>query len=427
MDLRRSGSGSLIRKRTLSALQRTLSWAIASNKILDKRHPSVTIIIDLDIRTTVPWILAEIAVTKSSLGRIKRREERRSSRGQVRQGSTGFGTSPISFQLSAEKLGVPGSLIALHVVPQFSEAPHNDLEILTDNSERDFETAALLSKIPGLDAPLESHFTEANGGSYFVFAPTRIAVDTPWGTVTVRKNARGEASMVKMNCRARSAIEALDHLQLACSAFLDNWAYEATAPVYLTRLRAYDLAHKSEVMRVTVPFRQMEINPSASQIPTPLRPILSLYREGLGSASAIYKFLCFYKILEGYFKRLKPDLAKIFRKASLPYPMPNDTVPFHQDLDAKFGTFVGQSITEFQNHLAPGFRDAVAHFEKDGLSPLIMSNPTEIFRFSVTALAVELCCRTVIESYRSAFKAAVEAGLDLSSLAEKSEIPSRGV
>lgn len=234
----------------------------------------------------------------------------------------------------------------------------------------------------------------------------------------VSRNANGEASMVKMTNWARSANEALDLLQLACADFLDHWAYEAMAPVYLTSLRARDLTSKAEMVRFSGPFRRSEIKPSASEIPTPLRPILALYREGLGSASPVYKFLCLYKILEGYLTRLKPDLAKLFNAAGLSYPVPADRVPEHPELDSSFRAYVGQSITKFRDELlTPGFRDAVAHFEKKGLSPLVMSNPSEIVRFSNTALAVEICARAVIEAYRLAFRAAMDAGLDLSTLA----------
>jgi len=322
-------------------------------------------------------------------------------------------------EISIEKLGFPGSLTELHVVPQFPHVTRSDQDILTDNSEREFEAAALLSKAPSPATALNFEFTEADGESYFIFASPRIAVDTQWGTVIVGKNANSEASMVKMTCWARSATEALERLQLACAAFLDHWAYVAVAPVYLTRVRSRDLKNKCEMIRVSGPFRSAIINPSATEIPTPLRPILALYREGLGSASPIYKFLCFYKILEGYFTRLKPDLAKLFRAAGLSYPAPSDCVPDHPDIDPSFRAYIGHSITNFRdNILRPDFRDAVAHFEKDGLSPVVMSNPSEIIRFSKTALAVELCARTVIEAYRLAFRAAIDAGLDLSTLAE---------
>lgn len=362
-------------------------------------------------------------MTKSSLGRAARRN--------VRQSVDAKGTSPLqcrrrlgttsgpSIEIPIEKLGFPGSVNELCVVPQFPDVTRSDQDILTDDSEREFEAAALLSKAPSPTTALNFQFTEADGDSYFIFAPPSMAVDTQWGTVKVSKNSNGEASMVKMTCRARSANEALERLQLACAAFLDHWSYEATAPVYLTRLLARDLTSKSETIRIFGPFRYAVINPSVTEIPTPLRPMLALYREGLGSASPIYKFLCFYKILEGYLMRLKPDLAKLFRAAGLSYPMPSDCVPDHPGLDPSFRGYIGQSITKFRDDLlTPGFRDAVAHFEKDGLSPLVMSNPSEILRFTNTALAVELCARTVIESYRLAFRAAMDARLDLSRFAE---------
>ena len=262
-------------------------------------------------------------MTKSSLARAARRASRKSigaNDKNSRPGRLHFGnTTGPSIEIPPEKLGFPGSLTELHVVPQFPNGTRSDQDILTDNSEREFEAEALLSKAPSPTTSLNFQFTEVDGDSYFIFAPARLAVDTQWGTVIVGKNANSEASIVKMTCRARSANDALERLQLACAAFLDHWAYEATAPVYLTRLHACDLSSKSETLRISGPFRSTMVNPSATEIPTPLRPILALYREGLGSASPIYKFLCFYKILEGYLTRLKPDLAKLFRAASPSY------------------------------------------------------------------------------------------------------------
>lgn len=363
-------------------------------------------------------------MTKSSSGRAARRQAAKAGLGKG-NGAPGQGrqhralTAGPSLEIPVETLGYPGAPSELHIVPQFAQVTRSDQELLADGSEREFEAAALLSKAPSPATAMNFQFDEADGDSYFMFAPPKLAVDTLWGKVVIAKNARGEASLVTMTCRARSADEALARLQLACASFLDHWAYEATAPVYLTRHRVRDTVSNVQMVRFASPFRQTAINPSAIEIPTPLRPVLSLYREGLGSASPVYKFLCFYKILEGYFTRLKPDLAKLFRAAGLPYPASSDRVPDHPDLDVSFRPYVGQSITKFRDKLlTPGFRDAVAHFEKDGLSPLVMSNPSEIARFNKSALAVDLCARTVIEAYRQAFRAAMEVGLDLSSLAE---------
>ena len=366
-------------------------------------------------------------MTKSSPGRTQRRRTAKAQKwlpeGPPDKARQHYArTKEASLEIPLDRLGYPGTLTTLHIVPQFPTATRSDLDILTDHAERTFEAAALLSKAPSPASALNFHFEASDGESYFTFAPPRMAVDTLWGRVMIDKNARGEAAMVSMTCRAISAEEALSRLQLACASFLDHWSYEATAPVYLTRHRVRDLASEVTMARFSSPFRQAVINPVATEIPTPLRAILALYREGLGSASPIYRFLCFYKILEGYFTRLKPDLAKIFKSARLPYPVGPDLVPDHPDLDVAFRIYVGQSITKFRDELlTPSFRDAVAHFEKTGLSPLVMSSPSQIVRFTNSALAVDLCARAVIEAYRTAFRSAMAAGLDLSSLAEISE------
>ena len=364
-------------------------------------------------------------MTKSSLGRAKRKAARKSaSTGEVRgvSGRQLVGVSScLSMDIPLEKLGHPGSLTELHVVPQFLGDNPNDQSRLVETTEREFETAALLSKAPTPSNALTLDFGEADGNSYFIFASPAMTVDTLWGVVRIGKNTSGEASLITMTCRARSANEALERLQLACATFLDNWAYEMTAPVYLTMLRARDLKTQVLMARFASPYRQSKINPLVTEIPTPLRPAFALYREALCSASPLYKFLCFYKILEGYFSRLKPDLAKIFRGAKLKYPEAPECVPDHPELAAEFRAYIGQSIAKFRDEqLIPNFRSAVAHFEPDDSSPIVTSNPYDILRFNHAALAVELCARTVIESYRRAFQEAVAASLDLSSLCETS-------
>jgi hypothetical protein len=360
-------------------------------------------------------------MTKSSPGRGNRRTTRtKRPAGLAKQ--IGFTPGP-KLEIPVEKLGHPGALTQLHVVPQFASDGSTDQTRLTDDAEREFQVAALLSKTPVATSALNLQFGPADGGSYFVFAHPAMAVDTPWGTVRIDKNSSGEASYVSMTCRARSANDALEQLQRACSIFLDHWSYQATAPVYLTMLLAKDLKSQVQIGRFTNPFRQSAINPSAAEIPTPLRPVLALYREGLCAASPLYKFLCFYKILEGYFSRMKPKLAKIFRDAGQKYPTPADLVPDHPELDADFRAYIGQSIQKFRDErLTPDFRVAVAHFEKDGEDPLVASDPSNIVRFNHTAFAVELCVGIVIESYGRAFTKAMNAGLDLTSLGERGGI-----
>jgi len=361
-------------------------------------------------------------MTKSSPGRKSRKAARKSALSDKSEGAAWrfVGTSQEPrIEIPIEKLGHPGSLSELHVVAQFPNDIPSEHSRRTDRIERTFETSALLSTTQNPKRDLNFQTNEEDGSSYFLFEPPALRVDTPWGPVTVRKNRKGESALVKMTCEARSSTEALERLQRATATFLDHWAYEAVAPVYLTMLRARDVKNHIETLQFVSPFRSSTISPSTTEIPTPLRPMFALYRESLCSASPLYKFLCLYKILEGYFGRLKPTLSKIFRDAGLQYPLPRDLVPDHPDLETDMRAYVGQSISKFRDELlTTNFRVAVAHFEKEGESPLIASDPGQINRFSQIGLAVELCARVVIESYQKAFKEAIVSGLDVSSLSE---------
>lgn len=125
-------------------------------------------------------------MTKSSPGRAARREARKSAsaEGAVSiPGLRSLGNTPgPSMEIPSEELGFPGTLGVLHIVPQISGATRSDRNILTDDSRREFEAAALLSKAPNPTA-LNFQFTEADGNSYFVFAPPKMAVGTQWGPV----------------------------------------------------------------------------------------------------------------------------------------------------------------------------------------------------------------------------------------------------
>jgi len=321
-------------------------------------------------------------------------------------------------EIPIEELGHPGWLTELHVVPQFAGQVSDDRAALTDRTPRAFEVAALLSKAPVAKSTVNFQFTAEDGSSYFLVPADAMDVATPWGGVRVEKNKAGEASLVRMTCTATSANEALATLHLACAAFLDHMSFAANAPVYIVEMRAGDPRHKMEMVRFASPFRLSTINPVMMSMPLPLRPMFALYREALNSASPLYRFLCLYKILEGYFERLKPALHKVFRDAGRDYPVPRELVPDDKDLLPELKAHVGTSMSKFRDdHLTPNYRTAVAHFEKDGDTPLISSDPDQLARFNHTGLAVELCARTVIESYQRAFQAALDAGFDLSALA----------
>lgn len=306
----------------------------------------------------------------------------------------------------------------MHAVALRGESGVDGDAAFRDAEARLFEVAALLSKAPLGDLPLEIAFDAAAGGSYFLIA-TPMVVETPWGQVRVDRNDRGEASMISMYCEATSSDEALIRLRRAASVFLDHWSFRAMAPTFLTRLRAIDTKHDVHTIQFNSPYRTTMITASTAAIPTPLRAMLALYGEALCASSPIYRFLCLYKILEGYFGRLKPELAKVFKHGAIGYQWPKETVPDHKDYGLDLRRYVNGPIAQLKDEqLTPHFRDASAHFSLDGELPLIASDPKVIKEFNHVGIAADLCARVVIEVYRDAHQAAQDAGLDLSSLVE---------
>ena len=316
-----------------------------------------------------------------------------------------------------ENLGYPGTQHELSFCLQTPDCTKTDAERLQDNTERPFEVTALLSKSPFSAGSLKTKYDATDGNSYFTFLSPRMTVDTPWGAVSVYKNESDEASMISMKVQAHTARNALDSMQLAASAVLDYWSFESAVPAYIMHFRAHDITNEAEVFRVSAPFRVKPIGADDTEMPTPLRPVLALYREGLGSGSPVYKFFCFYKILEGYFKRLKPELATLFRESDIAYPGLKEVVPTFDDLDPIFSRYIGKNIKQFFDKvLTKQFRDAVAHFEKDGCSPLLMNTPDNTIGFHQVSTAAEICARTVIQSYHEVFFIGRDAGLDINSL-----------
>ena len=181
-----------------------------------------------------------------------------------------------------ENLGYPGTQHELSFCLQTPDCTKTDAERLQDNTERPFEVTALLSKSPFSAGSLKTKYDATDGNSYFTFLSPRMTVDTPWGAVSVYKNESDEASMISMKVQAHTARNALDSMQLAASAVLDYWSFESAVPAYIMHFRAHDITNEAEVFRVSAPFRVKPIGADDTEMPTPLRPVLALYREGLG-------------------------------------------------------------------------------------------------------------------------------------------------
>ena len=128
--------------------------------------------------------------------------------------------------------------------------------------------------------------------------------------------------------------------------------------------------------------------------------IYALYREAKNNISPYYRFLCYYKILEGIYNKLRPEAMKRAKENRKRITKTRDVVPQDDSLES-FGRTVykGRSVKDvFDNVLAPEYRNAAAHFSLSDGTLLNVSAYYDQGKFQNILELAEVCCRTAINS-----------------------------
>jgi hypothetical protein len=103
------------------------------------------------------------------------------------------------------------------------------------------------------------------------------------------------------------------------SRFLSAWSTHLDIPLHVHTVQVTELATNIRTMRIRNPHREMmtgggDIHPFADEY----CHYASMYREGLNSNSSFYRFLCFYKIIEGLTARRNRINAELVKKGKIP-------------------------------------------------------------------------------------------------------------
>ena len=132
-----------------------------------------------------------------------------------------------------------------------------------------------------------------------------------------------------------------------------------------------------------------------------------MYHEALKSNSDFYKFLCYYKVLEGLLGPMRADVFKTAREQGLKLTRGVEFVPDSTDIvDANYRAYIGKSVKKFVDDvLEPRFRNAVAHFIPDQGAVLHMSDPSQAEEYASVILVCELCVRVVIANHEALLNA----------------------
>ena len=113
----------------------------------------------------------------------------------------------------------------------------------------------------------------------------------------------------------------------ALGSSLSNWSVHLDIPLHVvqvesTELRTGNTQTSLFTTHLEVPFAMM---PTANLEPE-FRGYASLYREAMSSNSAIYQFLCLFKMIEGMSKR-RARLGREARKAGKQFTRPHENIP----------------------------------------------------------------------------------------------------
>lgn len=300
--------------------------------------------------------------------------------------------------------GRAGLPVSLTVVPVFpTDAPDAQQARLTDSTVRSFTVRGRMAKSYAGVKEVIVQFDKEAGESYFLVNDdtVKFRIETGGGVVCEAEfNEKHQMAALAMRCQARNAGEARTVFFTTVRPWLDYLCFLADVPYHIDQLSIVDEVHHVQVVEVVHEEISKVISAGAVQFSFILAPYLAMYREAKNSTSVIYKFLCYYKVLEGVFGGLQATLMKSAAKNRASKAVLAHRVPppgEFDDYDAEQMTYVGKSVQKFKDeYLTKAYRDAVAHFTLDDGTSLNVSDFAIIDRYAKVLPMLETCCRVTI-------------------------------
>ena len=113
----------------------------------------------------------------------------------------------------------------------------------------------------------------------------------------------------------------------AVASSLSNWSAHIDTPLYVYQVETTEVRTGNTQMSVTNPFWEVPfaVAPTA-QLKPEFRGYAGLYREALNSNSYVYRFLCFFKIIEGILTR-RARLGVEAKKTGASFSRPAEVLP----------------------------------------------------------------------------------------------------
>ena len=248
-------------------------------------------------------------------------------------------------QLNAQipPMGLPGQRQQVHIINRFKgNDPRNSAPF--GGSPGDYVVTFVLGR-PGFPLQPEGHLSFAHalsGDSHLAITKPAYTPPDPGATeiriyattedgqfmFTGHPNPKGFlGKLVSAPFKAQSRDDAENKAFRAVSPALSNWSAHLDLPLEIVQRDTKELSTENVQASLTTAYLETPFAVAPTQQPSnEFRGYISLYREGLGSSSTVYRFLCFYKIIEGLRARRK-RLERSARKSGAAHTVPKETLP----------------------------------------------------------------------------------------------------
>lgn len=158
----------------------------------------------------------------------------------------------------------------------------------------------------------------------------KVRTETPEGhfEFTGLPNEKGYLGKIESGAfEANSAEDARQRAYRALAPFLSNWSVHLDIPVNIFQIEVQELRNSTTQMTFTAPFwdAPFSVMPFQSMSPE-FRGFAGLYREALNSNSPVYRFLCFFRIIDGIQVRRR-RLGREAKVTGTQFLRPQETIP----------------------------------------------------------------------------------------------------
>lgn len=245
------------------------------------------------------------------------------------------------------------------------------------------------------------------GSSFFSVALNipLVELNMDGDSIVFHINDSCELSCAVFECTATSHFEAREIFHKKVMVFIDYLCYANDLPLNLTLLESRDESGDCSVINYESPYfnKNLDVNLLSSR--KELEEVYSLYREAKNSDSPYYRFLCYYKILEGIYGHLEIKLFMKAKKEGISLQRLPEVIPENENFPSEYIAYNGWKVRRFfKDILEHKYRDVCAHFVLDGASVLRLSDYAQYVKFTDIIYITEICCRLEIKNLENCFE-----------------------